>query len=194
MARHKLSSREQLLGFFFERMGKTLANYDKDLAVWEDVANVFEKTTSSPLIYAWLEPETSFTLAQRGFDIIQMHAPWLYFDHRYEDNPKEPGYYWAAPGHADTYDVYFYDPLPPAWEGSVRQRIKGLTGAIYTETIETRQRLDYMVFPRIDALAEVAWSPRREAKDWPGFRHRLVNRQFRRYDYLGIDYRGNLAH
>ncbi len=107
-----------------------------------------------------------------GFETIIAVPDFLYFDFPYEVDPKERGYYWAT-RYTDTQKVFSFAPenLPQNAETSVdregnawsatgnsgNQGFLGMQGQLWSETVRTPEQFDYMVFPRLLALAERAW-------------------------------------
>ncbi len=110
--------------------------------------------------------------SNQGFETIIAVPDYLYFDFPYEVDPKERGYYWAT-RYTDTRKVFTFAPenLPQNAETSVdrdgnswsatgsspNQGFLGMQGQLWSETVRTPEQFDYMVFPRLLALAERAW-------------------------------------
>ncbi|CAH3143871.1 unnamed protein product [Pocillopora meandrina] len=112
--------------------------------------------------------------------VVLTQATHLYFDHPYEPDPEERGYYWA-PRFIDTRktfgfmpdDVYanadftrMGDPIINLCEEMYKgkcvplkkpQNIAGMAGALWSETVRTPTQLQSMIYPRLLALAERAW-------------------------------------
>ncbi len=91
-------------------------------------------------------------------------APHAYLDQKY-DETTELGLSWA--GAVEVRDAYEWDPSAVIESATVA----GVECALWSETTETRADVDQLVFPRLPAVAEVAWSARR---DWEDFRARLA--------------------
>jgi len=110
--------------------------------------------------------------SNRGFETIVAVPDFLYFDFPYEVDPKERGYYWAT-RFTDTQKVFAFAPenLPQnaetslnregrAWSAtgaSSNQGFRGMQGQLWSETVRTPEQFDYMLFPRLIAMAERAW-------------------------------------
>ena len=170
--------------------------------------------------------EIPYKLANMGHKVVLSNAPNLYFDLAYDKDPEESGYYWA--GYIDTEDTFKFlpmdffksaekdalgkliDPLTHYLnaERLTQEGIKnicGLQGQLWGETIRTDERIEYLLFPRMCALAERAWS--RTPKwatisdstlrkntyqtDWNQFANRLAKIELPRLDNLfnGVRYR-----
>ena len=153
-------------------------------------------------------------LANAGYEVVLANAANLYFDLAYAKDPQEPGYYWA--GFVDTRQAFAFAPLdlhaipgadqmgrPLGEQALARQvplrapeRILGLQGQLWGENAHSRARIEYLVAPRLLALAERAWSPdpgwqqladpgARGAAidaDWNEFANRLGQRELARLD------------
>jgi hexosaminidase len=90
---------------------------------------------------------------------------------------------WA--GHVELRDSYDWDPATLV-DGVPEAAILGVEAPVWTETIATLPELETMVFPRLCAVAEVAWSPQ-SARDWDGFRARVAA-EGARWDAAGVAY------
>jgi len=101
-------------------------------------------------------------LANAGYPVILSPARSLYFDMAQAPDPSEPGHNWA--GVTTLEDVYDYDPLhiPPGAEPFTKEglaNVVGLEGTLFSETVRAPWRIDHMLMPRMQALAERAWGP-----------------------------------
>jgi hexosaminidase len=130
---------------------------------------------SGVTLYVWRNIEgaedLAYRLANAGYGIVLAPANRLYFDLMPYPGPDEPGQNWAGYVDLDTvFDYVPYDdtrvapddptPLPgaQALTESGRRNIRGLEGTLFTETVHDAGRLDYMLMPRLLALAERAWA------------------------------------
>ena len=113
--------------------------------------------------------------ANRGWEVVISAPDALYFDFPYEADPKEGGYYWAArrvntrkvfelmpenlPAHAEFWKDSSEQPFTVDDRAPLKRgvRFAGVQGQVWSETILTDGMLEYMVFPRLLALAERAW-------------------------------------
>ncbi|MFL9839963.1 family 20 glycosylhydrolase [Sphingomonas sp. ST-64] len=115
----------------------------------------------------------------RGWDVVLSIPDLGYFDMPYAPHPDEGGYYWASRG-VDSHQVFGFMPdnlpanaaliattsaEPQAIEDKpVRapgRRIAGIQAQLWSETVRTDAQVDYMLFPRLLALAERGWAPAR---------------------------------
>ena len=144
-----------------------------------DAISASELATQNAGVGYW-EPITSGSgynningFSNRGFETIVAVPDFLYFDFPQEVDPEERGYYWAT-RYTDTRKVFSFAPenLPQnaetsvtregrSWSGSgdtANQGYRGMQGQLWSETVRTPEQFEYMVFPRLLALAERAWS------------------------------------
>lgn len=161
--------------------------------------------------------DVAYRLANAGYEVVLANAANLYFDLAYAKEPHEPGYYWA--GFVGTRDAFALAPLDMAATSGARDamgrrvpaerlaalerpsdagraRIAGLQGQLWGENACSRARIEYMIMPRMIALAERAWAPdplwhaiadgaARDAAmqaDWNEFANRLGQRALPRLD------------
>lgn len=114
-----------------------------------------------------------------GHRVIMSPADRTYLDQRYAW--RGPGRIWAGP--IGVQRAYDWDPASRL-AGVDEAAILGVEAPLWTESVSTRDEIEYQMFPRLASIAEVAWSPRAR-RDWSAFRHRL-GAQAPRWDALGV--------
>jgi hexosaminidase len=82
--------------------------------------------------------------------------------------------------------VYSFEPVDSSLTAEEAKHVLGAHGSAWAEYMENEAKVEYMVFPRISALAEVVWTPK-EKKNWKDFTVRM-QKQFKRYDQRKINY------
>lgn len=168
-------------------------------------------------------------LAAAGYDVILTQPDYLYLDMPQEADPLERGYYWATRASSlqkvfsfvsgnlaansqltlDRLGLNYSSAFAGAASVTQPQRVVGLEGALWSETVRTDDELAFMIFPRLLALAErawhrAAWEPAdgmdaaayidRAAldADWARFAAVLGHRELAKLDAAGIAYRIDL--
>ncbi len=179
---------EDIGGYFIERVANMLAKRGIEPAGWSDGMGE-TRTENMPAVVQSNAWGTLFSggytsahiQANRNWEIVVSTPDVTYFDAPYEVDPNEPGYYWTSrgtntrkifnfmpdnlPAHAELMkgrqgeDLTFDDSKEPLNAGVT---FAGLQGHIWSETIRTDERVEYMLFPRLIALAERAW----KKADW----------------------------
>jgi N-acetyl-beta-hexosaminidase len=142
---------------------------DSGLYAQEQIREVVAYATSR---FVDVIPEISWPITHFYFNLYQG-------DPRFE--PK------AFNGFLTLEQLYSYEPTPEELRLDQGCPILGAQGNVLTEYIETGKQVEYMVLPRMSALAEVVWSPK-ELRDYEKFTHRM-NRQYQRFDALKCNYR-----
>ena len=134
-----------------------------------------------------LRPEALERAVERGHRVIISPTNYLYFD--YPNEAGEPGAPWEGNdnGPNSFQLIHGWEPVPESFTPEQEALVLGLQANLWTEFITTNEYFEYMIFPRLSALAEIAWSPRGE-KDLDDFTRRLRT-QTRRYAAMGLNYR-----
>lgn len=177
----RLADETKLQEYFTGRIAETLKKIDRRLVGWDEITE--GELSESALVMSWRGVDGAIEAARRGHDVVLSPAPALYFDNRQGEGAEEP------PGRGNLITLesaYRFDPYPDESPLEQRSHIKGVQANIWTEHIRTPERVEYMAFPRLAAVAEIAWVPEAE-KDWPGFVARIAP-MLARYERLGINY------
>jgi hexosaminidase len=127
--------------------------------------------------------------ARSGGDVVMAPEEYCYLDlFQSRNRATEPP---AAGGYLPLRKVYSLEPVPAGLTTEQQRHILGAQANLWTEYISSLKHAEYMTFPRLCALAEVAWSPK-EFRNWEDFTRRLVIHE-QRLDQLGINYRRDPA-
>jgi len=173
----------KLQGYFVQRIEKFLTSRGRRLIGWDEILEGGMGPEAT--VMSWRGIDGAVTAARSGHDAVLSPWPTLYFDNRQSPNQDYP------PGRArviSTQDVYAFDPLPPQLNAEEQKHILGVQGNLWTEHIRTEERVEYMAWPRLSALAEVLWSPR-ETRD-PGDFTRRLDAHLERMRILDVNYFG----
>jgi hexosaminidase len=128
-------------------------------------------------------PEQLKKALERGYTIVLSPRRPLYFDF-VQDDAHQVGRRWE--GFNDLQQVYDFPYLPAAYSEEQQRQILGMQASMWTETVQTTERADFMIFPRLTAIAEAAWT-NEDNKDYEHYEQRLKP-MLERYDLQGIDY------
>ncbi len=169
MQQHGYQTCHELQGHLLHYVQKYLEGKGKQLIGWEEAVHG-DKLDASAIICAWSSISAGIDLANNGHNTIACPAPYAYLDLAWDSNMQEPGYYWA--GTANLELVYSYEPCNEDLTALGNQNLFGIQALAWSEQLYRQEQLDYMMFPRILALSEIAWSPK-ESKNWSHFIKRL---------------------
>jgi hexosaminidase len=142
------------------------------------------------VVMAWRGMKIARDAALAGHEVVAAPVLRTYFDYYQERGPSEPV---AIGGPVRLADVAEFAPVPADWPPQARDNLIGAQFQVWTEYIRGGRSLEYMIFPRACALADVAWSggPVALADAVPG-RPGLMGRiaaHLRRLDAAGLEYR-----
>ncbi|WDS35446.1 family 20 glycosylhydrolase [Pseudoxanthomonas sp.] len=165
-----LKDEEALQGWMVNRLGTYLAQHGKRIIGWDEIL------AGGPLpdgaaVMSWRGIDGGIEAARKGHDVVMTPVTHLYFDYLQTDSPAEPP---GRPLLIPLQKVYGFDPVPAVLDEAQRQHIIGVQANVFTEHMHNFDRVEHAVFPRIAALAEVAWSPQ-ASRDLDSFKLRLPN-------------------
>ncbi|QJT21125.1 beta-N-acetylhexosaminidase [Aeromonas media] len=182
MAEQGYTDCRELQGHLLRHCQQYLAARGKQMLGWEEILHG-DKVSRDATIFAWTSFQAGLDAASAGYPVVMAPAQSLYLDLAWSPDVHEPGLYWA--GTLNLEQVYLCDPAPADFHAN--DNILGVLSPLWSELITSRDRLDYMLFPRMLATAEVAWSdPARKA--WDHFAARLPG-QLQILDQLQVRYR-----
>lgn len=182
MEREGMTSPSELQGYLIRRIEKHLEARGRRLVGWDEVAS--DGLTTHATVMVWREQERAIPALERGMSAVLSPNRHCYFDY-YQGPPEtEPP---AVGGMVTLRDVYAFNPAPVGLPANLRGRVLGGQGNVWTEYLQTPAAVEYMIFPRMPALAEALWSNPAD-RDWTGFMSRLPA-QRPGWDAQGIHYR-----
>ncbi|GAB2590569.1 family 20 glycosylhydrolase [Dyella jejuensis] len=176
-----LKDEDALQGWFIGRVGRYLTAHGRRLIGWDEILD--GGVPPDATVMSWRGTDGAIKAAQLGHDVVMSPAPDLYLDSVQSQLPDE------AAGRMpvrDLRNIYDFNPIPAALNASQSAHVLGAQANVWTEHMPSMQHVEHAVFPRLDALSEVVWSPA-TAHDWNGFLARLPA-QFARYAEQQISY------
>ena len=220
-----LATSADLWDYFYGRVDAILKQHGLFASGWEEMGarkaqvDGKEKLAPNPRfaasgfnVYVWNNvhgaEDLAYRLANAGYGTVLSPVSNFYLDMAHNRNPEEPGVNWG--GYIELEKIFDFIPLdylknstdPALAQGKValtdtgRANIRGLQGNLFTEAVREQSRIDYMIMPRLLAVAERAWAPdpawareadpaaaaRLQALDWSGFVNQLGKRVLPRLD------------
>lgn len=178
MVKENLTSGDDVQSYFIQQVAKLLNKYDKTLVGWDEI--LASGAPSDAMITSWQGIEGGINASKRGHKAIMTPYEFTYFDAYQSRSVEEPK---AIHGFLPIDKVYGYQVVPDDLTTEQQQLIIGVQGALWTEYIKTARHAEYMVFPRLSALANVAWG---NNDNWSRFQQNLPN-IIRRYQAMNIN-------
>jgi hexosaminidase len=163
------STEESGYRIFIERVQKIVQGLGKQCIGWEEISRA--DLLPDTIVQYWWQAPLAQGAARRGQKLILSPASKIYLDIKY-DASTSLGLDWTKQ-YIDVRDAYDWDPAS-ILEGVSEESVLGMEAELWTETIATVDDMDYMLFPRLPACAEISWTPR-EKRHWEEYCRRLAN-------------------
>lgn len=198
MQKHpEIKNVKNIQAYFFRELLKRLEKKGLEIHGWEEAFLIKDSTgklapnaefAGKPVVpYIWNNlfdyPDLGYRLANQGYNIVLCNVSNFYFDLAYNNDPAEPGLYWA--GFIDTKNAWAFAPFnmynttfksamgetlewdkpTTPWEKlkpEAQKNIKGLEAQLWSETIKGRDMIEYYMLPKLIGFSESAWSPERK--------------------------------
>ncbi|GGR78962.1 beta-N-acetylhexosaminidase [Streptomyces aureoverticillatus] len=180
-----VSNEDELQSWFIQHFDKWLSARGRRLIGWDEILE--GGLAAGAAVSSWRGYGGGIAAAQAGHDVVMCPEQHVYLDHRQHGGPDEP----VPIGFVRTLeDVYRFEPVPAELTADEAKHVLGTQANVWTEVMEYQGRVDYQVFPRLAALAEVAWRtlPAPAERDFADFERRMTA-HYARLDALGVDYR-----
>jgi hexosaminidase len=169
-----LKDESELQSYFVQRIEKFLNSHNRRLIGWDEILE--GGIAPNAAVMSWRGTEGGAAAARQGHDAVMTPASHMYFNSYQGKEDLEP---LAGGGYLPISKVYSYEPVPDGLTTEEANHILGAQGCLWGEFIPSPEQAEYMVLPRIAALAEVVWSSK-ESRNWLDFAGRLEH-QMKRY-------------
>lgn len=169
MREEHLTTTPELQSYLTARIERFLNAHGRKLMGWDEITE--GKLAPNATVMSWRGEEGGITAANMGHPVVMTPGGYCYLD-QYQDAPAQ------SPRAMGTYRplsrFYSYEPIPAGeTHSALAGHLIGVQGNLWTEYIETTQHADYMIYPRLLAIAETGWS--HEKTSYDDFRSRVVN-------------------
>lgn len=180
----ELKDEHELQSYFIQRIEKHINAKGRSIIGWDEILE--GGLAPNATVMSWRGTEGGIAAAQQNHDVIMTPGGkiGLYIDHAQSASPDEP----TNIGGLAPYPVaYAYDPMPKELTADQQKHVIGVQANLWTEYIPTATKVEYMVFPRMFALAEIAWSPVAR-KDIKNFSEERIPVHLSKLDKTGTNY------
>lgn len=164
MQNEGLKNVDELQSYLIHRIEKFLNQHGRKLLGWDEILD--GGLAPNATVMSWRGTEGGQRAIELGHRAIMSPGGYCYFDSYQDAPPTQP---LAISGYLPLEKVYSYDPMPPSLTEEQQKLLYGVQANLWAEYIPTPQHMEYMIYPRLFALAEVAWS-QPEKKDFQSFR------------------------
>ena len=185
--REGLKNEEELQSWFVQRIGKFLESKNRRLIGWDEIQEGGLPKNAAMMV--WRDAKWAKHALELGNDVVMATTSHTYFD--YYQAPAEQELakgieYESIGGHLPIEKVYSYNPTFVAENPAQEKQILGTQAQLWSEYFKDIKKVQYLAFPRIAALAEVAWTPL-ESKNYDNFLIRLGG-IMKHYDGGNVNY------
>ncbi len=175
------TAEDRLQSYCMTRIEKFLNSKGRRIIGWDEILE--GDVAPNATVMSWRGASGGIKAAQMGHDVIMTPNTYCYFDYyQTADTKDEP---LGIGGYVPIEKVYSLDPTFDLNEEQ-KKHIIGAQANLWTEYIATTEHVEYMVLPRMAALAEVQWT-QPEKKDFKDFTTRLA-RLMKFYQRDGFNY------
>ncbi|WP_316816352.1 family 20 glycosylhydrolase [Pedobacter nyackensis] len=173
-----------LQSYFIQRIEQFLNTKGKSIIGWDEILD--GGLAPNATVMSWRGEEGGISSAREKHNVIMTPSTnGLYFDYSHSGSAQEPvniGY------NSPLRKTYAYDPVPSVLSPEERKYIIGVQANLWTEFIATPARVQYMLFPRMFALSEIAWT-NPMLKDFDRFTRIAVPTHLNAFERKGINFR-----
>ncbi|QQL51052.1 family 20 glycosylhydrolase [Mucilaginibacter ginkgonis] len=182
--RLKLKNEHGLQSYFIQRIEKFVNSEGRSIIGWDEILE--GGLAPNATVMSWRGEAGGIEAAKQNHDVIMTPGSGgMYLDAAQGKSDLEP---YGIGSYAPLNKTYAYNPTPTVLTDDQKKHIVGVQANIWTEYIATDAKLEYMLLPRMLALAEVAWSPMAN-KDFTDFSQARLPRHLARLDMAGYNYR-----
>ncbi len=168
-----LKNEFELQSWFVKSMEQFFNENGKKLLGWDEILEGGLSETATIMWWRSWEKNAVHRATAQGNNAVMTPNSYFYFDY--------------IPDVKTLQNVYSFNPELEGLSKEQFSNVLGLQANTWTEWIPSRERMHYMIFPRMTALAEVAWGTANPT-EFENYRHRLVS-HFNRWDIMDINYR-----
>jgi len=155
MSQHGFTSFHDLQRLYTDRLTAVLQSQGHQVLAWDEVAD--NEIPSGLTVMAWRGMEKGLEALEKGYSVILAPMEYLYLDWANSPDISEPIAQTKPPLATTIERSYSFNEELKKIPAGLRPNLLGIHAALWTEYIHTASHLDYMAFPRLCAISEVAW-------------------------------------
>jgi hexosaminidase len=164
----KVTDTHGLQSYFIQRIEKHLNSKGRQIIGWDEILE--GGLAPNATVMSWRGEEGGIAAAKQKHNVIMTPDKWCYFDY-YQDTTAG-NHPLAIGGYLPISKVYSYEPTPSQLSPEEAKYILGAQANVWSEYMKDAKHVEYMVYPRACALAEVVWSPK-ESRNYQDFLTRM---------------------
>jgi hexosaminidase len=186
---HNLADEKGLQHYFVQRVSDIITRHGRTAVGWDEVIDD-GGLVGNIVVMSWRNAKNGYIAARAGHKVIMTPLRSSYFNVQQKKNEERLAHKnWLV----TASKVYNFEPVPDSLPAAAAANITGGQGCLWTEYFANGKEVEYGIFPRMSAIAEVYWSDRKK-RNWANFKEKMKI-QFQRYElwkaaccnYLGED-------
>jgi hexosaminidase len=181
MTAESLKNEEELQSWFTRKIEAFINSKGRKLIGWDEILE--GGLAPNAAVMSWRGMDGGIAAARAHHVVVMTPTSHCYIDYLQGDPALEPP---GIGGYLPLSKVYSFEPVPDALTAEEAPSIIGAQANLWAEYVPTPAHAEYMLYPRLAAIAETGWSPK-EGKNWDDFLGRMI-KQFQRYDRMGLHY------
>ena len=155
MKEEGLDDEEDLLGYFMRRIDRYVRSKGRKVMGWEEIMDA--NLSRGAVIFDWHGfGHGAVKAGKHGHDFVMTPTGTMYLNRYQGPQWHEPVLAFA--GNNTLENIYQYEPIERYWTMSMRTHLLGMQASLWTEFCEKPEDVDYLLYPRLGAVAEAAWS------------------------------------
>jgi hexosaminidase len=187
MRERGLADEEQLQAWFIGQLDEHVTAAGRRTFGWDEILEGHGASGARPMspgatVASWRGMTGAVTAARLGYDVVACPDDQVYLDYRQSDSSDEPIPVSIVLG---LEDVYAFEPVPAELTAEEARHVLGGQANVWTEHMDSPRTVDFFVFPRLCAVADVLWSD--APRDFAGFSARL-DHHLLRLEAAGVEY------
>jgi hexosaminidase len=179
--KNNLKDEHGLQSYFIQKIEKYVNSKGRKIIGWDEILE--GGLAPNAAVMSWTGIKGGLEAAKTGHFAVMTPGSYCYFDHYQGDPATEPN---AFGGFTPLDKVYSYNPIPAELNAEQSKYILGVQANLWTEYILDFKQVQYMIFPRLFALSEVAWGTA-DPENYKEFEGRVIH-EFKNLDKLGVNY------
>lgn len=181
--KQKLKDEHELQSYFVQRIEKYLNSKGRSIIGWDEILE--GGLAPNATVMSWQGTKGGILAAKQRHDVIMTPVSHLYLDYLQSKSNEEP---LAIGGHLPLSQVYSFNPTTAELSAEEQKHILGVQANIWTEYIDTPDKLFYMMLPRALAVSEIAWT-NQSNKNYVDFSEKRLPNHLAQFDKNNIAYR-----
>jgi len=187
MKKHGLQNEDQIQAWMFNELAAHIAKKGRVAAGWEEIMHGtnMQTLTKSAIVYPWLSHDNAVKSANAGHPVVHCAVGPFYLDSWQTSHPSDNWSLYKGPFTLSS--IYNFKMFPGNLSEQGKNNILGAQGQMWSELTPKPEHVEYQIYPRLCALAELTWT-RDENKNYDNFYTRLLGHA-KRMDAMGLNYR-----